>query len=277
MLVCRGRKYRLYPSKEIEARLNRAWKDLKGVERSFHPERDLRAGCVHLPPFGWVEMVMHRPLRGRVLSARLVREGDDWFLSMVCEYTIEDPGVSLKPIVAVVGIENGLVDSNGRYQHYPSKIKKLHRKVDRIKARNDNRLKHQRTNEPHSKRWVNARKRIGVLEKRIRRMREYWFHQQALYYAENFSVVVVEERAINVKDLVGWGKFFHFLCYKLEERGGVVCTVPAICDIPEGEGVRKAQEVLARYASGEGTLKGGYRPGKRSRSANEREVYCGQQ
>lgn len=228
------------------------------VKPEFNPDRHIvprdDVHAIRIPKLGWVEMVYHRPLVGTAKRLSIVRESDDWFVSILCEIDLPEPFRFDNP--PAVGIDRGVVlnlaDSDGRCVSLPERIRKLARRIDRLKARNDVKILSHEKGAPRSKNWQKGQKDIAKLHKRVRRMRRYWLHQQALYYAEYYVVVVIEDLKVanmtksskgtleapgkQVKQKAGlnrsileqgWSTFVALLSYKMEELGGIVVTVPA--------------------------------------------------
>jgi len=284
----------------------------------FDRDRHIRDGKIRLPKqLGWVDINMHRslpePKDSEAKSVSIVREGDEWFVSILFEIRIDDPGHSTLP---VVGIDRGVViniaDSDGRVAHLPDRIHKLSRRIDRLKSLNDAKLTSPTA--PRSSNWKKGQKQIAKLQKRAARMRRYWLHEQALYYAKNYGVVVVENlkiknmtksskgtvkepgKRVNQKSGLnrsileqGWYGFVQMLCYKMEERGGIVVKVPphhtsqtcsvcghtspdnrksqskfkcVSCGFQENADVNAAKAILQKFERGEFEVEGGYKSKK---------------
>jgi transposase len=229
------------------------------VAPEFVPERHLTPGnnglgIIRLPKVGDVKIRLHRPLRGTVRTVSIVQDAPrEWYVSLMCEIDINDPGFSLLPTVAIDrGVALTLCDSDGRRALLPERIRKLARRIDREKHRNDHRIESHEVGAPRSKTWMENSAKIARDHRRVRNMRRYWLHEQALYYAMNYGVVVVE--SLRVRGMTatakgslvapgrrvrqkaglnrsileqGWATFVNLLAYKMEERGGILVEVPA--------------------------------------------------
>jgi len=210
-------------------------------------------GYIRLPKIGDVPIRYHRPINGEVCTVSVTKEGPEWYVSLACKVQIDDPGLSSKPIVAIDrGVEMTLVDSEGRKACLPERVRKLSRRIDRMKSRNDSRRRNIPFNAPKSKRWQKAQDAISGDYRRCARVRRKWLHDEALYYANNYSVVIIED--LNVQNMTasasgtqenpgtnvkqksglnrsireqGWYTFQLMLAYKLEKRGGMLVSVPA--------------------------------------------------
>jgi putative transposase len=188
-----------------------------------------------------------------VHTASVVREGSEWYVALSCVKEIKDPGLSEKGVVAIDrGVAMTLVDSDGRFAFLPNRIRRRARRIDRRKSRNDHRRRDIPYTAPKSKKWQQEQDMISADHRSVRRMRLNWLHKQALYYASNYGVVIVEHLDIqnmtasaagtdedpgqNVSQKAGlnrsileqgWYTFTQILSYKLEERGGVLVEVKA--------------------------------------------------
>jgi transposase len=210
-------------------------------------------GTIALTGLGIVPIRYHRPVEGVVHTVSVVREGSEWYVAMSCELDIVDPGLSEKGVVAIDrGVAMTLVDSDGRRAFLPSRIKRVSRRIDRRKSRNDHRRRDLPFTAPKSKRWQDEQDMISEDSRHLKRMRKNWLHEQSLYYAEKYGVVIVEhldiqnmtasakgtdeEPGCNVSQKSGlnrsileqgWYTFTQMLAYKLEQRGGVLVEVRA--------------------------------------------------
>ena len=195
---------------------------------------------------GNIPVVVHRPLEGKAGTATLTRDGDQWFVSIVCEVEVADPKPPLGgPVGLDRGVANVVADSTGHLEPRPAfldegakKIAKASREVSRKKKGSKNRAK--------------AREKLAAAYRKIRRQREHVLQGLAKGYAKNHRVVVVED--LKVKSLVksasgtveapgvnvaqkrglnraiaqmGWGHFVKLLEQKAPVYGSTVVKVSA--------------------------------------------------
>jgi putative transposase len=287
------------------------------VAPEFSAQRHIKDGKVFVNrKVGWIDILMHRKIVGSIKRVTVVREGIGWFVSFGCDLEIPDPGRSQLPVVGIDrGVVINLADSDGRFARIPRDIKRVSRLVDRLKSKNDKKLDGKKKGEKRSEKWIKGQRRISKLQARVARMRRAWLHKQALYYAENYGVVVIEDLKIrnmtksakgdtespgkNVRQKAGlnrsileqgWYMFVQMLCYKMEERGGVVVKVPAMntsitcvecghvdknnrrsqakfkcveCGYEENADTNAAIEIKNRYLRGNFELEGGYKVKKK--------------
>jgi putative transposase len=201
---------------------------------------------IRFPKLGNLRAVIHRPLEGKPKTCTLKRDGDQWFVSIVCEIDMLDPIQRTEPIVALDrGVMNIVGDSNGRLVQSPRfyeaslcRLASAQRSVSRKKKGSKNREK--------------ANVRVMRLHRKVRRQREYFLHGLSHDYAKNHGTVVIEKlqignmtrnatgtveapgRNVRQKSIlnrsilnVGWSRFAEMLRYKLTWNGGTLVEVPA--------------------------------------------------
>ncbi|WP_423247911.1 RNA-guided endonuclease InsQ/TnpB family protein [Thermus albus] len=177
---------------------------------------------------GSVKVKLHRPLEGRIKTATVKREGDDWYIIFVCE-------VEPKPLPEsheAIGIDLGtnpcfLVTSEGEkveapryYQKAQAKLADAQRELSR-KKRGSNRYK-------------KATKQLAKLHRKIANQRKDFHHKIARRLVNRYGTIVHEDLNIlglarsciakGVQD-AGWGQFLQILAYKAEEAGRRVIEV----------------------------------------------------
>lgn len=185
---------------------------------------------VRFPKLGTLRAVMHRPLEGKPKTCTLKRDGDQWFVSIVCEIDLPEAAPRDGPVVAIDrGLANFGATSNGEMiaspRHLDASLKRLahaQRTVSRRKKGSKNREK--------------AKLRVAVIHRKVRRQREHFLHVQSARLAKSHGVVVLEK--LNVAGMIrgrcarsiadaGWSKFAEMLKYKMAWSGGSVVEVPA--------------------------------------------------
>jgi putative transposase len=185
---------------------------------------------VRFPKLGALRTVMHRPIEGKPKTCTLKRDGDQWFVSIVCELELADPAPRDGPLVAIDrGIANFGATSDGDMianpRHLEASLKRLaraQRTVSRRKKGSKNREK--------------AKLRVARIHRKVRRQREHFLHVQSARLAKSHGVVVLEK--LNVAGMIrgrcarsiadaGWSRFADMLRYKLAWSGGSLVEVPA--------------------------------------------------
>ena len=174
-----------------------------------------------------VKCKFHRPLEGKVKTATLKREGDDWYIVFVCE-TEPNP---LPENRAAIGIDLGtnphfLITSEGEMVKAPRYFQKAQARLASAQ-RSLSRKK-------RGSRYRQARRRVAKLHRKIANQRKDFHHKIARRLVGRYGTIVHED--LNVIGLArtrlakgvldaGWGQFLAILAYKAEEAGRRVVKV----------------------------------------------------
>ncbi|WP_243029034.1 RNA-guided endonuclease InsQ/TnpB family protein, partial [Thermus albus] len=177
---------------------------------------------------GSVKIKLHRPLEGRVKTATVKREGDDWYIIFVCE-TEPKP---LPENQTAIGIDLGtnplfLITSEGEMVQAPRYFQKAQAKLA-IVQRNLSRKKR------GSNRYKKARKQLAKLHRKVANQRKDFHHQLARRLVNRYGTIVHED--LNIRGLsrsciakgvqdAGWAQFLQILAYKAAEAGRRVIRV----------------------------------------------------
>ena len=201
---------------------------------------------VHLPKIGWVRFRDTRALVGKVNNATISLAANGWHISFSLAIEHDAPAA---PLPTSVGIDRGVAQtlalSTGELMAMPSSLASLERrkrKAQRILGRRKR----------GSARYAKQRRRVAAIQSRQGRIRKDWHHRAALGVSKRFGTVVLE--SLNTEGMTasakgtlaepgrmvrqkaglnrsilnqGWHIFETLLSYKLEERGGHLCKVPA--------------------------------------------------
>lgn len=224
----------------------------KGVNESIRipaKEMSLRRlnskwSAARIPSLGWVKFRDTRPLAGRLLNATIIHRDGAWDLVLAQEV---DEQASVAPR-GETGIDRGIAQSitlsTGEIYQAPScraltaRVAKAQKRLARGKR--------------GSSRCSAQRRRIGRLTAKGARIRSDWTHRVSREISDRFGLVAIE--ALKIKNMTAsavgsieapgrgirqkaglnrsileqcWGQFAQRLAYKLEERGGVLISVPA--------------------------------------------------
>jgi putative transposase len=185
---------------------------------------------VRFPKLGNLRAVIHRPLEGKPKTCTLKRDGDQWFVSIVCELDVPEPTPREGPVIAIDrGIANFGATSDGKRIPNPRNLERAltrlahaQRTVSRRKKGSKNREK--------------AKLRVSRIHRKVRRQRDHFLHVQSTQLAKSHGVVVLEK--LNVAGMIrgrcarsiadaGWSRFAEMLRYKLLWSGGSLVEVPA--------------------------------------------------
>ncbi len=191
------------------------------------------------PKLGDLPVVLHRPWEGRATSATITRDGDAWFVSILCEVEIADPAPPLGgPIALDRGIVNVVADSNGHLEPRPQFVAKGHAKV--VKAQKN--LAHKKKG---SKNRAKAREAVARAHRQVRRQREAFLHRLSSYYAKNHSVIVLED--LRLKNMTASARG------TVDEPGSNVAQKSGLNRVILGVGLSKFERQVAyktvRYGS----------------------------
>jgi putative transposase len=183
-------------------RFKRKGRDSLGLTEPHPKVWRLQGNLLRFPKLGNLCAVLHRPLEGKPKSSTIRRDGDQWFVSIVCQVEQPAPVPRTDPVVALDrGITHLVADSDGT----------------------NNRKK--------------AVLRVSRLHRKIRRQRDHVLHTLSAAYAKSHGTVVVERlqtaNMIQNRPLArriadaGWSRLVDQLRYKLAWNGGQLIEVPA--------------------------------------------------
>jgi putative transposase len=217
-------------------------------------EGEFKDGTVTFPKLGSIPAVVHRQPRGTLKTCALVRDGDQWFACISCEFEIDEPAPSTLPAVALDrGVTNLLADSDGTLTPNPRPLQAARKRLARAQ-RQASRKKEKRAkkNAPRSKNEAKALSRVAKLHRTVRRQREAVLHRLSYRYAKSHGVLIVErldlchmtasakgtpdEPGSHVAQKAGLnralldsglGRFVGMLSYKVVPEGARVVEVPA--------------------------------------------------
>jgi len=218
-------------------------KDGDGCRWDSQPEHPT-ATFVRLQGIGHVRVHQHRPVRGRVKTISVKREGRRWYVILSCD---DVPAEPLPTTGAVVGIDMGVASlvttSDGTQVANP---RHLAATADRLAAAQRDLAGKKRG----SKRRLKAVARVAALHAKVRRQRLDHAHKTALALVRAYDVIVYEDLRItnmirsasgtieqpgrNVAQKsglnrsildAGWGVFLRVLAYKAESAGRELIAV----------------------------------------------------
>uniref|UniRef100_UPI00242C9280 RNA-guided endonuclease InsQ/TnpB family protein n=1 Tax=Thermus scotoductus TaxID=37636 RepID=UPI00242C9280 len=198
----------------------------QAYETGVKPQEGGKRVLIH--GVGSVKLKLHRPLEGRLKTATLKREGDDWYIVFVCE---TEPN-SLPENRAAIGIDLGtnphfLVTSEGEMVEAPRHFQKAEEKLAKAQRELSRKKK-------GSNRRKKARLKVAKLHRKIANQRRDFHHKLARRLVNAYGTIVHED--LNVQALsrshiakgvqdAGWAQFLAILAYKAEEAGRRVIKV----------------------------------------------------
>ena len=202
---------------------------------------------VRLPKIGWVRYRDTRPLAGTLNNVTINLTPSGWHISFNLAIEHDAPAT---PLPAQVGIDCGVAEtlalSTGEMLTLPSSLAVLDRKMrkaHRVLARRKR----------GSVRYARQRRRVAAIQARQGRIRKDWHHNRVTRdLGKRFGTAVLEQ--LDIKSMTASAKctlanpgsvvrqkaglnrsilnqgrhiFKTLLGYKLEDRGGYLCKVPA--------------------------------------------------
>ena len=212
-----------------------------------YPQRvKIDGNRVFLPKVGWVKCKgLRKEFVGKIKTVTVSYEAYQYHASILVEIEEVAPKMCSDPNKTIgldVGVSLVVADSDG------NKVKPLNlmKELKRLRVRAQQ-LSRKRKG---SKNREKAKAKLAKINLKIVNKRKDFLHKLSLQYAENQSIVVVEDLKIknmtksargtkekpgkSVKAKAGlnrsitqqsWGLFFNMLEYKLEERGGKLIRI----------------------------------------------------
>jgi putative transposase len=213
-------------------RYKRKGRDFLGLTEPHPKVWRLDGSVLRFPKVGNLKTVVHRPLEGVPKSCTLRREGDQWFVSILCEVELPNPVLKTEPTVTLDrGVHNLVGDSDGALVPNPAHLERALKRLARAQRVVSRRKK-------GSKNRQKASARVNRLHRKIRRQREHVLHTLSNAYAKSHGTVIVER--LQISSMVransglarrilgsGWGRLVEMLRYKLAWQGGRLIEVPA--------------------------------------------------
>ena len=163
----------------------------KGQSGSFRYPDPLQIkiedGRIFLPKAGWVPLVMHRPIAGKVKNVTVSTTAGDWHVSIQVEEEIAEPAVNRGPAIGVdLGVERPIVLSDGTVFALPRMHEADHGRLAAAQRRVARRRKGSRNR-------AKAARRVARLRARAARRRMDAAHKATTMIAKNHGVIVLED------------------------------------------------------------------------------------
>ena len=181
---------RCFKRLSLAPRWKRKGRDFLGLTEPHAKVWRLDGSRLRFPKLGKLRTKVHRPLEGSAKSCTLKREGDQWFVSIFCEFETADPAPKTEPTVALDrGVNNLIGDSDGNLVVNPAHFERAMKRLARAQRVVSRRKK-------GSKNRKKAVDRVKRLHRKIRRQREHVLHSLSNAYAKSHGTVIVERLQI---------------------------------------------------------------------------------
>lgn len=204
---------------------------------------------------------LHRPVRGKIRSVTVSRDGGCWMVSILTQRDVAEPAVPAGEAVGVdLGVNRPAALSDGSDAIVlPARLADRQRRRDRSARLAERRrrlaralARRRRRGKPASSNYRKARAALAGFDAKQARRRRDLLHKASHGLAKNHRLIVVEDLAVaamtasargdaaepgrNVRQkaglnrsilAIGWGEFRRQLAYKADWYGSRLIAVPA--------------------------------------------------
>ena len=148
-----------------------------------------------LPKIGSVKYFNSRPIVGKLKRATITKEGNSWFISVMCE--VENPIQYIpKAKNQSIGIDWGVkhfyTTSDGHHEPNPRFFRKYEAKIAKL-----NQSLSKKTKGSHN--WKNTKRQLRRLHSKIARARKDWHHKLSTNLVRDHQQIFVEN--LNIKGM----------------------------------------------------------------------------
>lgn len=167
----------------------------RGARNSFYVSNDRfsfrrrgKRGIVRLPVIGDVKTFEHLRFQGKIMSGRVYRQADHWFIAVNIDVPVElVQHVHPREIVGVdLGIKTAVVTSRGEAIDAPKPLKRRLKQLRRASRMLSRRTKGGKNREK-------ARARLARLHQRIANVRKDFWHKITTRLCRENQTVVIED------------------------------------------------------------------------------------
>jgi putative transposase len=186
--------------------------------------------AVVLPRIGRVRTKEPTAVLGRILSARVGREADRWFVSLAVEQFRPEPESVVGPLAGIdVGLQSFAILSDGQRIDSPKPLKKA---LKRLRRRSRQHARKQKGSQNRRKSALS----LARLHRRVKNQRSDFLHKLSTRLAKTNSVIVLED--LHVRGMMrnrslarsiadaGWGELRRQLQYKTLWSGSKLAIAP---------------------------------------------------
>ena len=184
----------------------------------------IETGKLKLPKVGFVKIVQHRPMIGKIKSVTIERTPTNkYYVSILVEYENQVPEVELHKFIGLdFSMHDLYVTSEGERANYPGFLRKSEKKLARLCCRHSRRKLRSQNSE-------RMRLKVCLMYEKITNQRLDFLHKKSYQLSEGYDVVCIEmlnmrtmSRTLKFGKSVAddsFGKFRNMLDYKLYFRG----------------------------------------------------------
>lgn len=195
----------------------------------FSMRRRGRRGVVRLPVIGNVRTFEHLRFQGKIMSGRVYREADKWFIAVGVQVPVEDVLRAPEHKHEIAGVDLGLktavFPSRGEPIDAPKPLKANLRQLRRA-----NRSLHRRVKGGQNR--AKARAQVARVHQRIANVRKDFWHKITTRLCRENQAVVIEDlspsfmlrnrKTARAASDVGLGRFRPMMLYKASVHGSEI-------------------------------------------------------
>lgn len=196
----------------------------------------LNKNKIHLSKIGDIRIIYHRQIEGITKTISVIKEADNYYVSVVCEIEKEQQKKIIISRNKIVGIDLGLIHfatlSNNETIANPRHLRKSSVKLKR----------QQRSLSKKAKKSANRRKQrrmVARIYNKIRNQRKDFLHKLSKELVSKYDLLAFED--LNIKQLLNkkvrninrnisdasWRQFIDYCAYKAEEAGKHLILIDA--------------------------------------------------
>ena len=204
------------------------FKSKHGRQSIQYPQRvKIDGKRAYLPKVGWVKVVVHRALAGRIKTVTVSKEPcGHYYASVLIEDDTSMPVPTMPAGGRFTGIDVGLTDfavtSDGSHYQNLRHLRQMEKNLARKQRKLARKQKGSRSRDK-------ARRLVARCHERVKNARKDYLHKLSRKLVDKSNAIAVED--LNVKGMVrnpnlakaiadaGWGMFTRFCQYKAERSG----------------------------------------------------------
>ncbi|OKL38052.1 RNA-guided endonuclease InsQ/TnpB family protein [Domibacillus mangrovi] len=219
-------------------------------------------GQLYNTKLGEIDILLHRPLEGKIKQLIVKRQGHRWYAIFCVERQALPSSIDTDNAVGIdVGINKYAVLSNGTAYENPRFLRKKEKQLKKAQRALSKKKK-------GSANYIKQVQPVRQLHGKVANQRRDFLHKLSYNLSKDYSVIAVEN--LNIRNMVknkklsksisdaGWGMFRNMLAYKCENQGGVLVKVEPKYTSQDcsscGERVKKSLSVRTHICTSCGTV-----------------------